>query len=238
MRPSKSNSVRLKPGESIDLFMNGRLKLIQSKTGYRFSIDAILLSEFVTIKQGDILVDLGTGCGIISLILLLTRPIGYAFGLEIQPALVNQANRNALLNGFKNKMEVILGDMKNPPLAPLSADVVVCNPPYRRKNSGKINPDPQKAIARHEILVSLDHILDTARRLLRAGGRLAVIYPAFRLVDIIVRMRGFNLEPKRIRIVHPNMGSEAKLALIEASQGGERGLRILPPIIDQGEGFG
>ncbi|MDY7038188.1 MAG: SAM-dependent methyltransferase, partial [Thermodesulfobacteriota bacterium] len=85
MRPSKSNSVRLKPGESIDLFMNGRLKLIQSKTGYRFSIDAILLSEFVTIKQGDILVDLGTGCGIISLILLLTRPIGYAFGLEIQP---------------------------------------------------------------------------------------------------------------------------------------------------------
>ena len=128
--------------------------------------------------------------------------------------------------------------MKNPPFAPLSADVVVCNPPYRRKNSGRINPDPQKAIAKHEILVSLDHILNTARRLLRAGGRLAMIYPAFRLADIIARMRGFNLEPKRIRIIHPDMGSEAKLALIEASQGGKRGLKILPPIIDQGEGFG
>jgi len=223
-----------RPDESIDDFMDGRLKIIQSKRGYRFSIDAILLSEFVTIKPEDIVADLGTGCGIIPLILLLTKPVGYVFGLEIQADLADQAARNAVLNGFDHKMGVILGDIKYPPLAPSSADVVICNPPYRKKNNGRINPDSQRAIARHELLASLSDILDAARRLLRAHGRLAMIYPAYRLLDILVIMRGFNLEPKRIRIIYPSLQSEAKLVLIEASSGGRVGLKILPPLIDQG----
>jgi len=232
---SKFPEIKLRPDESIDDFMDGRLKLIQSKRGYRFSIDAILLSEFVSTKRGDMVIDLGTGCGIIPLVLLLTRPIGFAFGLEIQTELADQAARNALLNGFGQKMGVIVGDIKHPPLAPSSADVVVCNPPYRQKDSGRINPDPQRAVARHEILASLDDILGIARKLLRAKGRLAMIYPAVRLVDILVRMRGFDLEPKRIRIVYPGLESEAKLALIEASSGGRGGLKILPPLMDQGD---
>jgi len=235
MKLSKFPEIKLRPGESIDDFMDGRLKLIQSKRGYRFSIDAILLSEFVSTKRGDMVIDLGTGCGIILLVLLLTRPIGFAFGLEIQADLADQAARNALLNGFGQKMGVIVGDIKHPPLAPSSADVVVCNPPYRQKDSGRINPDPQRAVARHEILASLDDILGIARKLLRAKGRLAMIYPAVRLVDILVRMRGFDLEPKRIRIVYPGLESEAKLALIEASSGGRGGLKILPPLMDQGD---
>ncbi len=235
MKLSKSPNIKLLSDESIDEFMGGRLKLIQSKTGYRFSIDAILLSQFVTIKQGDRVVDLGTGCGIIPLILLLTKPVGYTFGLEIQWDLADQAARNTVLNGYERKMGVILGDIKNPPFAPSSADVVTCNPPYRPKNSGRINPDLQRAIARHEMLASLDDILTATSRILRAKGRLAMIYPAVRMVELLVRMKGFNLEPKRLRIVYPGMKSEAKLALIEATLGGRKGLKVLPPLLDQGE---
>jgi tRNA1(Val) A37 N6-methylase TrmN6 len=234
MRSLKSPKIELRPDESIDDFMDGRLKLIQSRRGYRFSIDTILLSEFVSIKPGDIIVDLGTGCGIIPMVLLLKRVIGYAYGLEIQPELAYQAVRNAVLNGLENKMGVILGDIRRPPLMPSSADVVICNPPYRQRESGRINPDPQRAIARHEICASLDDILDTARRLLRPKGRLAMIYPAVRLVDILVRMRGFNLEPKRIRMIYPGLESEAKLILIEAAADGRGGLKLMQPFIDQG----
>ena len=235
MKPSRFRDIRLKPGESVDLFMDGRLGLIQSRSGYRFSIDAVLLSEFVTVRQGDVVIDLGTGCGIIILILLLTKPVGYILGLEIQPELAGQAIRNARINGFEARMGTVLGDIKHPPLAAASADVVVCNPPYRKRDDGRINPDPRRAIARHEILASLDDILNTARRLLKGKGRLAMIYPAVRLVDLLVRMRGHGLEPKRIRIAYPDLKSEAKLVLVEAVPDGRAGLSIGPPIMDQGD---
>jgi tRNA1Val (adenine37-N6)-methyltransferase len=234
VKPSLSHKIDLSPDESIDEFMNGRLKLIQSRTGYRFSIDAVLLSEFVSIKKGDKVVDLGTGCGIIPLVLLLRRPVRYVFGLEIQEGLARQTNRNALLNGFSPKMGVIRADIRHPPLTPASVDVVVCNPPYRKKESGRLNPDQQRAIARHEILASLDDILNAARYLLRSEGRLAVIYPAGRLADLMVKMREYGMEPKRVRVVYPGMGSDAKLAMVEATLGGRSGLKILPPLMDQG----
>jgi tRNA1Val (adenine37-N6)-methyltransferase len=235
MRSSKSPNIELRPDESIDEFMDGRLKLIQSRKGYRFSIDAILLSEFVSLRRGDIIMDLGTGCGIIPLVILLKGIIGYAYGLEVQPELANQAIRNARLNGFEKNLCVIQGDIRQPPLRWSSADVVICNPPYRPKKSGRINPDPQRAIARHEIRASLDDILDTARRLLKPKGRLAMIYPASRLVDIMVRMRGLNLEPKRIRVIYPDLESEAKLVLIEAASDARGGIKLMRPLIDQGD---
>jgi tRNA1(Val) A37 N6-methylase TrmN6 len=235
MKSSKYHELEPRPDECLDDFLNGRLKLIQFRKGYRFSIDAVLLAQFVSIKSNDVVVDLGTGCGIIPLVLLSTGPVGHAFALEIQPELAGQAVRNARLNGFEHKVEVILGDIKHPPLHSSSADVVVCNPPYRPKNSGRINPDPQRAIARHEVLSSLNDILDAAAKTLRAKGRLAMIYPATRLADLLIKMRGYNLEPKRLRIIYPKMRSEAKLALIEASLGGQAGLKILPPLLDQGD---
>jgi tRNA1Val (adenine37-N6)-methyltransferase len=224
----------IRPDECIDQFLEGRLKLIQSRDGYRFSIDAVLLSEFVTIRPEDVVVDIGTGCGVILLILLLTKPAGYAFGLEIQEALASQARRNAVLNGFEDKMGIILGDIKNPPMAKQIADVVICNPPYRNTESGRINPDQRRAIARHEILASIDDILRAARNLLRKKGRLAMIYPSIRLVDILLRMRRFDLEPKKVRINYPGLQSGARLALIEAVLGGKPGLEIRPPLIGQG----
>jgi len=234
MNAFPSPEIQLRPGESVDFFLDGRLKLIQSKEGYRFSIDAVFLSEFVTIRPGDVVIDLGTGCGIIPLMLLLTKPVKYAIGLEIQKELAHQAARNAVINGFDKKMEVILGDIKHPSVKQKSADVIICNPPYRKVNSGRINPDLRRAIARHELLATVDDILNAARRILRKKGRVSMVYPGERLVDILAQMRRFNLEPKRVQINYPDLHSGAKLALIEASLGGRPGLEILPPLIGQG----
>ncbi|MBW1977649.1 MAG: methyltransferase [Deltaproteobacteria bacterium] len=227
----------LRPNETIDEFMNGRLRLIQSKNGYRFSIDAVLVSEFVSTKPGDIVVDLGAGCGVISVLLLLTRNIAYAVGIEIQPDLADQARRNAALNGFSNKMGIVLADIRSLPLAPCIADVIVCNPPYRRKNSGRVNPDLQRAIARHELKATLDDIVESSERILKPGGKLAIIYPAGRLVDLLVRMRSLGLEPKRARVIYPTIQSESKMVLVEANKGGKAGLKILPPLVGQGDFF-
>jgi tRNA1Val (adenine37-N6)-methyltransferase len=235
MKQSKSHDVDLLPDESIDGFMNGNLRLIQSRTGYRFSIDAVLLAEFVTIKQGDVVVDLGAGCGIIPLVLLLKKPVRHAYGIEIQWGLAYQTARNAMLNGFSDRMSVIMGDIRIPPLSASCANVVVCNPPYRRKDSGRINPDQQRAIARHEILASLDDILNTTKRILKPKGRLAMIYPVERLNDLMIKMRSLGMEPKRLRIIYPGMESEAKLVMIEASLGSKAGLKVLPPLLDQGD---
>jgi tRNA1Val (adenine37-N6)-methyltransferase len=166
---------------------------------------------------------------------LLKKPVRHAYALEIQWGLAYQTARNAALNDFSGRMSVIMGDIRNPPLAALSADVVVCNPPYRRKESGRINPDQQRAIARHEILASLDDILNATKRILRPKGRLAMIYPAERLTDLMIKLRSFGLEPKRLRVIYPGMVAEAKLALVEAYLGGKPGLKVLPPLVGQGE---
>jgi tRNA1Val (adenine37-N6)-methyltransferase len=235
MKPSKPHDIELLPDESIDGFEGGDLRLIQSRTGYRFSIDAILLSEFVTIKSGDVVMDLGAGCGIIPLMLLLKKPIARAYALEIQWGLAYQTARNAMLNSFEERMSVVMGDIRTPPFSLKFADVIVCNPPYRRPESGRINPDRQRAIARHEILASLDDILRAAKGMLKPKGRLAMIYPAERLTDLMFRIRSFGMEPKRLRVIYPSLNSEAKLALLEASVGGRAGLKVLPPLVDQGD---
>ena len=235
MKSYKHPEFKAGPDECIDRFLNGRLFLIQSKDGYRFSIDALLLSGFATVKSGDLIVDFGTGCGIIPLVLLITKPAARVYGLEIQKDLVTQAARNAILNHLDNRMKIVQGDIRNVPMGRNWADGVVCNPPYRKINSGRINPDPRKAIARHEILISIDDIAAAAKEILKRKGRLTLIYPSVRLPDIFSRLKHYGFEPKRLRINHPGLESPAKLALIEATLGGQPGLEILPPVLGQGE---
>ena len=223
------------PGETIDPFMEGRLRIIQTKKGYRFSVDALLLSDFVTIKKNDVAADLGTGCGVIPLSLLAAKPLKHVFCLEIQRELAYQAARNAKLNNFEKRMSVIMADIKNPPLPASSVNVVVCNPPYRRRESGRINPDLQRAIARHEIHASIDDIIRTSRYLLTTRGRLSLVYPAERMADLIGKLLAAGFEPKKIRIIYPDAGANAKLVLMEAWLNGNSGLTVLPPIFGQGD---
>jgi tRNA1Val (adenine37-N6)-methyltransferase len=234
MKSFRSLEPELRPDETLDEFLGGRIRLIQSREGYRFSIDAILLARFVTVKPSDVIVDLGAGCGIISL-LLLQRPVHWVLALEIQRKLAEQAVRNASLNGVADRMGVILADLRRAPFGKPLADVVVCNPPFRRRGSGRVPPDLQRAIARHEIMASLNDILSAARAVLKPKGRLALIYPAGRLVDLVMRMRAFEIEPKRMRVVYPSMEEEAKLVLVEGSRGGKGGVKVLPPVIGQGD---
>lgn len=226
--------VLLKKDEQIDSFLDGELRIIQARRGYRFSVDALLLTEFVSIAPNDVVVDLGAGCGIISLLLAKKRQAGYIVGLELQEELVSQARRNAALNGLEERIAILQGDLRVLPLAPRCADVVVCNPPYRKSRSGRINPDPRKAIARHEIAMTLIDILAAGKTLLRLGGKLALIYPANRLTEAFFRMRSQDLEPKRLQIIFPDSASHAKLAIIEGRLGGKSGLTILPPLFGQG----
>ncbi|MFO7986153.1 MAG: methyltransferase [Desulfatiglandaceae bacterium] len=235
MRLSRSPEIPRYAHECVDAFLDGRLRLIQSRDGYRFSIDAVFLSTFVSVRPGDRVVDLGTGCGVIPLILLLEKPIDWVVGVEIQAELASQAARNVLLNRLSSRMKVIRGDIRHPPLAEACADVVICNPPYRQHRSGRINPDPRRAIARHEILASINDILLAAQRLLRKKGRFAFVYPSTRLAEVFGRLKRFDLEPKRLQISYPDLESGAKLALIEAVLGARPGLDILPPLLGQGD---
>lgn len=234
MKTIPSHSLLLKPGERVDVFLEGRIRVIQAEKGYRFSIDSLLLSDFVTTAPGDRVVDLGAGCGVLGLMLLAGRPLDHVFCLEIQGALADQASRNAALNGFSRKMSVVVGDMRHPPLCPSIADVVVCNPPYRAAKSGRMNPHAAKAIARHELLASLNDVLSAAGRVLKPKGRINLVYPAGRLTDLLAKMRAFDLEPKRLRLQYAGRDREANLVFVEAARGGRAGLKVLPPLMGQG----
>ncbi len=223
-----------KADETIDSFLNGELRIIQSRRGYRFSVDALLLAEFVSIKDEDFVIDLGAGSGIISLFIAVRRKPCFIVGVELQQQLASQARRNVALNELEGKIAVIQGDLRHLPVAGGVADVVVCNPPFRQERSGRINPDIIKAIARHEIALTPDAILAAGKTLLKRGGRLALIYPATRLTEILTRMRAEGLEPKRLQIIFPDSASQAKLALIEGRLQGRSGLKILPPLFGQG----
>ena len=224
----------MKANETIDSFLNGKLQIIQSRQGYRFSVDALLLAEFVSVRSEDVVVDLGAGCGIISLILAVKRKVGFIVGLELQEELASQAQRNIALNKLENKIALIRGDLRHLPIGPAFAHMVVCNPPYRRQKSGRINPDSSKAIARHELSTKVNDILSAGKALLKEGGRLALIYPANRLAEIFEKMRIQGIEPKRLQIVFPDPSSHAKLAMIEGRLHGKSGLKILPPLFGQG----
>ena len=219
--------------EAIDLFMSGRLSVIQSVTGYRFSMDAVRLALFVKTKAEETLIDLGTGCGIIPMIILKTTKIHEVWGLEIQQKLASQAARNAIINNLQDKMKIVTGDIRHLPFRRECADIVTCNPPYRKKQDGRLNPDHRKAIARHEILVSISDIIGAAKYLLKKGGKLILVYPAEKLADIFGNLRQKRLEPKRIRINYSSIHNNAKLILVEAVLDARPGLTIEPPLLGQ-----
>jgi tRNA1Val (adenine37-N6)-methyltransferase len=227
-------------GETLDAILGGRLRIIQNKSGYRFSIDALLLAHFVSLKEGEECIDLGTGSGVVALILACRRRRGRILGIDIQEELVAMARRSVELNGLVGCVEIRRGDIRHPEslFAPTTFDVAVFNPPYRRLRSGRTNPDPGKALARHEIAGSAGDFLAAAALALKPGGRAYAVYPARRMVELISRMRAARIEPKRLRVVHSRPGGRGELFLVEGVKGGREQMTVLPPLFIYGEGAG
>ena len=218
---------------TFDTFFNGRLRVAQPVSGYRYSLDAILLAALPHPKAGQSLLDLGTGCGIIPLILAFRHDEVVITGIEVQPELARLAAMNASNNGLQDRVRIIHEDLRRLSLDMVDGPVdwVISNPPYRRAASGRINPNSQRALARHEINVNLQQLINAAKRLLKTGGRFAIIYPGERAVDLLGEMRSAGLEPKWLQGIHSQAGDTAKLVLVQGVMGGKPGLRIEAPLV-------
>jgi tRNA1Val (adenine37-N6)-methyltransferase len=215
-----------------DAALNGTIQVRQPRGGYRFSIDAFLLAGFISPMPKVAVLDLGTGCGIIPLIVAQRCAGMDVFGVEIQPELAELARENIRENGMASRVTIFEMDLKqlNKRDLPGPVGLVVSNPPFRECRTGRINPDSQRAIARHELRVTLPELVAAAQRVLDPGGRFATIYPSERLVALFTCLRQHRLEPKRLRMVHSDRSSEAKRCLVESVREGRPGLRVAAPL--------
>lgn len=222
-----------KDGETVDELLGGNLVILQKERGYRFSLDSFLLAYFVRLKKGDRVIDLGTGSGVVSLITARRMECGKVVGVDIQEELVDMARRNVALNGLQEKVEIFPGDVKRIEglFVSQAFDVAVFNPPYRKMRSGRINPDEQKSIARHEVRGALRDFLKASGYALRRAGRVYVIYPATRMVELLAGMREAGIEPKRMQMVHSHHDTRGEFVLVEGKKGGREELKVLPPLI-------
>jgi len=225
--------------ETLDELSIGGLKLYQAEQGYRFSLDPVLLARFVQVRAGGRIVDLGTGSGVIPLLLARLCADTDLLGVELQPQMADRASRNVALNGLQERIQILEGDLRQVrQLLPVaSADLVVANPPYRPLGSGRISPADERAKARHEIAGGLQDFIAAAGWLLKNGGCFATIYLAERLPELISQLLACGIEPKRLRMVHPRPQEPARMVLVEGRKAGRPGLAVEPPLyIYAGEG--
>ncbi len=225
--------VKLKDGERIDELHRNGYRIIQDPGRFCFGMDAVLLSGFAKVKPGEKVLDMGTGTGIIP-ILLEAKTKGESFvGLEVQPESAEMARRSVRLNGLEDKILIVTGDIKEADqiFGAASYQVVTCNPPYMIADHGLQNPDQPKAIARHEVLCTLEDVIIQASRLLMPGGRFYMVHRPFRLAEIMTGLCAHGLEPKRMRLVHPFVDREPNMVLIEALKGGKPRITVEKPLI-------
>jgi len=216
------------------------LQFQQGAAGYRFSIDPFLLCGFCRVAAAEMAVDLGTGVGVIPLLLTARYGVQKCVGIEIQPQAAALARRNCLLNHLERKVSIVEGDLRRHRelFAPQSFDIVVTNPPYRTRETGKTAPDPERAAARHELAGTLDDFIAAAAFLLKNGGRFHIVYLAERLTDLLTTLRQKNIEPKRLRMVHSRLGDAARLILVEGRRSGSPGLQVEAPLyVYEGNGY-
>jgi len=195
-------------------------------------VDPVLLSQFVRIRKNEKVIDLGTGCGILPLLLSQNANAHSFVGVEIQRGLIECAEKNVVLNHLEDRISILKQDFRELKriFPPGSFDVVLSNPPYRECRAGRINPLMEKAIARHEIKGRLEDLISVASYLVPPKGRCYLIFPALRTVDLFVSLRNGKLEPKRIQFVHPRIGEEAKFILTESLKASGVELKIRSPL--------
>jgi len=222
----------LREGESLDALGSTDLRIIQSVNGFRHSMDAILLAQFAAPRSTDRVLDLGCGNGAIALLLAHRHRPLRVVGLEIQPALASRALRGARLNGLHDRVEIVEGDFRRVEtlLPPAAFELVLCNPPYREVGRGRLNHDPERRQAKHEMSATLQEIIAAVRYAIAPKGRTCLIYHGSRLPDLLTRLRAERLEPKLLRPVHSFPGADAELILVDARHEGRPGLRMLAPL--------
>lgn len=225
-------STNLKDGERIDDLVIGELKVIQSETEFCFSLDAVLLAHFTSVRTDSRVVDLGTGTGVIAF-LLAARGAAQVSGIEFSPSMAEMANRSVLLNKLEDKVKIIHGDLcKVKELLPSGEyDLVVSNPPYRPVGGGFISPNDRVAMAKHEVTATLQDVVKAAQYLVKSKGRFAMVHLPERMSEILVAMTQANIEPKRLQLVHSGLDKKPKMLLVEGIRGGKPGLEVLPPLI-------
>ena len=230
---NKTGASLVRDGERLDDLQLGGLEIIQDPNKFCFGVDAVFLSDFARVKPGETVLDMGTGNGIIP-ILLSAKTQGRKFtGLEIQQDTAEMARRSVLHNHLEDRIEIVTGDIKEAAeiFKPAFFDVITTNPPYMLADHGLRNPDSSRAVARHEVLCSLDDILRESMRLLQDKGRFYMIHRPFRLTEIMIKMNHYKIEPKRIQFIYPHIDREPAMMLIEGVRGAKPRVTVEPPII-------
>lgn len=222
----------LRDNERIDDLQCKGLKIIQNPKGFCFGMDAVLLSNFCEIKKGATVVDLGTGTGIIPILIAGKSNAKKIYGIEIQSEVADMAKRSVTLNNLEDRIEIINEDFKKAKefIDVNSIDVVTSNPPYMNVDSGLKNPEDMKAISRHEIKCTLEDVISTASRLLKHNGHFYLVHRPHRLVDIMCLCRQYKLEPKKLRFVHPSKNKKPNLLLLKCIKAARSELKFLSPL--------
>lgn len=223
----------IKPSERLDDLQINNYRIIQNPEKFCFGMDAVLLSAFVWCRPGSRVLDMGTGTGVIPILLTAKTEAGHIDALEIQEESADMARRSVSYNGLSHQIQVTTGDIKNASgiFGASVFDVVTTNPPYMNDNHGLKNPDMPKAIARHEVLCTLEDVIREGAKVLKPGGHFFMVHRPFRLVEIINTLTKYRLEPKRMRFVHPFADKEPNMVLIEATRGGNSMVKIEAPLV-------
>lgn len=231
-RPRNMSSI-LKSNERLDDLQRNGYQIIQDPKRFCFGMDAVLLTGFAHARTGDVLLDLGTGTGIIPLLMEAKYHCAHLTGLEIQPESADMAARSVALNNLTERITVVTGDIKEADKIFQSAsfDCITCNPPYMIGEHGVMNPDAPMAIARHEILCTFEDIACQTAKLLKPGGHFFLVHRPFRLAEILTTLLKYRLEPKRMQLVYPYVDKEPNMVLIEAVRGGKSRMTVEKPLI-------
>lgn len=226
-------NVEIKPGERVDDLQHRGFRIIQSPDAFRFGTDSVLLADFASPRKRDVCVDLGCGTGAISLIMLMHNPTITVTGVEIQPEVADMAARSAVLNDVGDRFNVVCSDMRtiHEKLGRGNFSLAVCNPPYFKAGGALLSEEEKVRIARHEGDISPSDIAASAARLIKNGGRFAVVYPAPRALEMMRAMEDAGIAPKRIRTIHGVAGRAPKHILIDGIKGAASGLHWLEPLI-------